>query len=752
LDYCSFNNKTIEVTPMVDFSKLIAHTKGQNGKDDFLIDHLKDVAVMARSSAEKFGCGAIAHCLGLLHDLGKINPLFQSYLKAMEENRSHPKVPHAIWGASFIYYLLWCKNQKDAWKEFALPLYGHHAGLQAHGLASQKFSRFLREKSSDLQSMISAWTELQQCFTTESPAFSVANNTHREMRIRMVFSALVDADYIATEKHFEPQKASNRGKWPDLPELWERFRQDQDKLLKKAEANPTKVNRIRREVYDSCLDAAKMKPGVFKLTVPTGGGKTRSGLAFALQHSIQNKNVFDRIIVALPYTSIIDQTASEYRKILEKEGECVIEHHSQIDVPDEKEEQSLKHMYYRLATENWDAPLIVTTTVQLFESLFTNKPGRARKLHNIAKSVLILDEVQTLPPQLLKPTLDVLRDLVDHYGVSLILSTATQPAFDNTPYLKPFQDIETKEIVPGYARHFKMLQRVNYEFLPEPLDWSELAEEIKNMSQVMVVLNTRKDALALIDAMGETPHIYHLSTLLCGRHRKDKLKEIRSRLVDVQPVRLISTQVVEAGVDIDFPVVYRALGPLDRIVQAAGRCNREWQDSKKLGQVVIFQPEEGGIPRGAYLIGKTEAQAMLQKYGPNELHNPEIFMEYFQRLFSDLSEKLDEKGIQDLRMDLNYPEVSKRYRIIPKNTVPVVVNYQDALSILNEWERDTSRRNWRRLQPYVVNIYRWQIEKFRDWLHPLQEDILFQWVGKYDDVRGISNEAVDPADLIVSNE
>jgi len=561
----------------------------------------------------------------------------------------------------------------------------------------------------------------------------------------------VDADYLATEQHFDSQKTINREGWSELPELWERFRKDQDELLKKAEANLTKVNCIRREVYDLCLATAKRKPGVFKLTVPTGGGKTRSGLAFALQHAIQNKNAFDRIIVALPYTSIIDQTAREYRKILEKDGECVLEHHSQVDVPDDNEQQDPKHLRYRLAAENWDAPLIVTTTVQFFESLFANKPGRARKLHNIAKSVIILDEVQTLPAQLLKPTLDVLRDLVDHYGVSLVLSTATQPAFDNTPYLKPFQDIEITEIVPEYARHFAALQRVNYEFQADPLDWPELAEEVNNLSQVLVVLNTRKDALALIAAMGETPHIYHLSTLLCGRHRKEKLKEIRSRLDDGQPVRLISTQVVEAGVDLDFPVVYRALGPLDRIVQAAGRCNREWRDSKKLGRVVIFQPEEGGIPRGAYLIGKTEAQDMLEKYGPKELHNPEIFMEYFQRLFSDLSEKLDEKGIQDLRMDLNYPEVAKRYRLIPNNTVPVVVNYQNALSILNEWERDTSRRNWRRLQPYVVNIYRWQIQEFSDWLHPLQEDTLFQWFGKYDDVGGISNEVVDPADLIVSN-
>jgi len=200
---------------MVDFSKLVAHTKGQDGKEDFLIDHLQDVAVMARSFAEMFNCGALAFWLGLLHDLGKTNPLFQSYLKAMEENRSHPKAPHAKWGAAFMYYLLWGKNQKDAWKEFALPVYGHHAGMEAHGLASQKFSQFLRDNPSARQSMVCAWTERQQRFTPESPSFSIANNTRREMRIRMVFSALVDADYIATEQHFEPHRASNRGKWPE---------------------------------------------------------------------------------------------------------------------------------------------------------------------------------------------------------------------------------------------------------------------------------------------------------------------------------------------------------------------------------------------------------------------------------------------------------------------------------------------------------------------------------------------------------
>ena len=728
---------------MVDFSTLIAHTKGHNGKEDLLINHLQQVSQKAQYFAKKFNTEALAQWLALLHDIGKINPLFQSYLKAMEENRSHTKVPHAIWGAAFMYYLLWGKNHNDVWKEFALPVYGHHAGLQAHGLASQRFSRFLEEDKSIVESMACAWAELKQRFTPESRSFTITNNTCREMRIRMVFSALVDADCLATEEHFEPQKAINRGEWPRLSELWERFQKDQDELLKKAEANFTKVNRIRSEVYDSCLDAAKRKPGVFKLTVPTGGGKTRGGLAFALQHAIQNKNIFGRIIVALPYTSIIDQTASEYRKILEKDGECVLEHHSQVDVPDDKEEQNPKHLRYRLATENWNAPVIVTTTVQFFESLFTNKPGRARKLHNIAKSVLILDEVQTLPPQLLKPTLDALRDLVDHYGVTLVLSTATQPAFDNTPYLKPFQNMEVKEIVPDYFQHFAALQRVNYEFRPDPLDWSELAEEINNLSQVMVVLNTRKDALALIDAMGERPHIYHLSTLLCARHRKDKLKEILSRLDDDKPVRLISTQVVEAGVDLDFPVVYRALGPLDRIVQAAGRCNREGKSDK--GQVVIFEPSEGRMPRGAYFAGFQKAKMMLDENDIKTLNEPQIFTEYFKRLYGDLD--LDESKIQVHREALNYPKVARLYRLITDITLPVVVRHGDYEKQLKNWKIHPSRKTWRQLQPFIVNVFEYEAGPF---IHDgIMEDLgngLYLWNGKYDEKIGAVAE-YDPADL-----
>lgn len=734
---------------MKKLSELLAHSKGHCDKKDLLLDHLVDVADKAKIFADCFGCGTLAYWLGIFHDLGKVNPDFQEYLKAMEEEREHPKVPHAVWGASLMYHYWWRTRHNDSWKEFCLPLLGHHVGLDAQSIASQKISSFLKEKPQALHTMGAMLGELSH-HLTESPAFHIPRETNREMRIRMVFSTLVDADYLLTEKHFTPKQTLIRSIWPSLAELWTRFVEDQEALLKKAHKNPTHVNQVRREVYESCLKAAIDKGGIFRLTVPTGGGKTRSGLAFALKHALHNE--LHRVIVALPYTSIIDQTASEYRAILEKDDQCVLEHHSQMEVPDEKEDQDPKHLRYRLASENWDAPLIVTTTVQLFESLFGNKPSRVRKVHNLAKSVIILDEVQTLPLQLLIPTLDGLRDLVDNYGVTIVLCTATQPAFDNTPYLKSFQGKEIREIVPDYPHHFSKLRRVNYCFRAEPTDWTELAEEVASYNQIMVILNTRKDALALIDALRGTPNLYHLSTLLCSQHRRKKLAEIRTRLVEGEPVRLISTQVVEAGVDVDFPVVYRAIGPLDRIIQAAGRCNREWRDPNRLGKVVIFSPKEGRMPTGAYCVGKAEAEAMLQKPGAeNMLHQPDIFIEYFQRLFADMSTKLDEKDIQSLRCDMNYPDVSEKYRLIPHETVPVVVKYEDSMTAFNKWQENPSQMRWRRLQPYLVNIYRWQIKVFEDWLYPVSENNLFLWTGKYDDLYGIATEAIDPADLIVTD-
>jgi CRISPR-associated endonuclease/helicase Cas3 len=451
---------------------------------------------------------------------------------------------------------------------------------------------------------------------------------------------------------------------------------------------------------------------------------------------------------ALPiYTSIIDQTAKEYRRIFG--AHAILEHHSQISVP-ANENQDAAYVSLRLASENWDAPLIVTTTVQLFESLFSNKPGRVRKLHNISRSVIVLDEVQTLPPELLTPTLDVLRELVERYGISVVFSTATQPTFEDSHYLKPFQGIQIHEIVPKeiYHGHFKKLERVEYYRKEKPISWQELADELSREKQVMVILNTRKDALSLIDALNDKEDLFHLSTLLCGMHRRLILREVKRRLKNGLPVRLISTQVVEAGVDIDFPVVYRAIGPFDRIVQAAGRCNREGKLSQEQrGRVVIFEPSEGRTPRGPYKTGLEKAKLLLMQYDISELHNPELYSIYFEKLFADVD--TDKKKIQAHREVLDYPKVNSEYRLIEQNTVPVLINCESATKRLKEWKYQPCRRTWQRLQPLLVNMFEYEVQKLKaeGWLEPISKGFYLSF-GMYDRLKGLVHAIYDPSDLI----
>lgn len=723
---------------------LRAHTDSAEGRRDDLGQHLADVANLAGVFASVFGQERVAKLLGELHDAGKALQPFQDYLDRLEAGSKEPTgPPHAIWGAALAYWVVYkIQGDLESWKELCLPIAGHHGGLAAAGGLSLRLEEFLKSQQAELNELAVALRDASVLPRLEREGLN-RRGTSREFFIRMLLSALADADFLATEEHFEPKKADARGNWTTLETLWSQFVVDQSRVLAKAANDRTAaaVNRIRAEVYGCCLDAAASTPGFFRLTVPTGGGKTRSGLAFGLVHAL--KHGLRRVVFAVPYTSITDQTAREYRTIFGDDS--VLEHHSQMDQPEGGESQSKKDVRQRLSTENWDAPIIVTTTVQLFESMFARHPSRIRKLHNLAKSVIVLDEVQTLPVELLETTLDGLRDLVYDYGCTVVLCSATQPAYERTPVLSRL-GIEPTEIVPQYPRHFKDLEsRVRYIPRTEPLGWADLAKEIRGEDQALVVLNTRRDAMALLDALGDARDVVHLSTLLCGAHRRSVLSDIELRLKG-GCVRAICTQVVEAGVDLDFPLVYRAMGPLDRIVQVAGRCNRHGTRPDQ-GRVIVFAPRDGAMPRGAYEAGTRVAERLLARDGLAGLYDPKLYTEYFELVFSNAD--LDARGIQAFRRALDYPETAEKFRFI-EPTVSAVVPYGEAEVKLRQWEIAPSRGAWRALQPFLVNLFSWQVPGFeRDGFLELLDTGMYRWLGGYDRIRGIVPGAVDPSDLII---
>lgn len=734
-----------------------AHTPKKNSTEwHSLKCHLSKVAKLAKEFGDKFNAGELAYYAGLWHDLGKYNPEFQEYLEQCDratklgEKPPRQKVPHAKYGA---------KLAAEKFQPLAAIIYGHHSGLPKNAdlnnslvkIEANTYQQILENASSESLDLEITSTKIEQQLV------SLATDEYSfELLLRILFSCLVDADYLDTETHFNTEQAEIRKENREredirIDRLWQTLEKSQQELLDKAEE--TKVNQVRLQVYDACLDAAKLKPGIFRLAVPTGGGKTRSGLAFALSHAVEHN--LERVIVAVPYTSIIEQTVKVYRDILGEDA--VLEHHSAIQ-PDRLNEEDARspQAIARLATQSWDAPLIVTTTVQLFESLFAHRPSKCRKLHNIVNSVIILDEVQTLPVSLLEPILNVLKDLGDRYNVSIVLCTATQPAFElNNPYLKGFFAGSVRNIIPTELaqEHFSILTRVNY-CLPETAwSWQDLTKDLqqRQASQALIILNTRKDALNALDAIADetnSHYLFHLSTLLCGQHRREVLEQVRDRLKNNQPCILVSTQVVEAGVDLDFPLVYRAIAPLDRIVQAAGRCNREGNLDK--GDVVIFNPQEGKVPPGEYKTSVNETTKLLKRENI-DLHDPNIFTEYFSCLYQDVD--TDKKEIQKYRQSFDYPEVAQRFKLIPDDTTPIVINYKNRASeIIKRIKRRGLRsQDLRALQPYLINLRDREFKQSEALREQIAEGV-WLWQGNYDEsLKGIAigKEPIlyDPADL-----
>ncbi|NLE05519.1 MAG: CRISPR-associated helicase Cas3', partial [Crenarchaeota archaeon] len=566
-------------------NQLIAHVKKKldNSWDypHWLVSHLKDTAEIAAEFAKKFKSENWGRLVGLAHDTGKSPKNWQSYLKTRSgfDEEAHiegksGKLDHSSPSAKLVEEIY----GKCIGRILSYCIAGHHTGLPDWypDEAGSQSALVNRLEYADTKEIPDSIKNMLKTEPKPNLPFQFKNPLSLSLWIRMLFSCIVDADFLDTEKYMNENNAALRGGYLGMEELLARFNAYIENKTKNAPK--TDVNAIRQTVLEDCRTAAVTNnTGIFSLNVPTGGGKTLSSLAFALEHAV--KYNLDRIIYVIPYTSIIEQNADIFRDALGNEQ--VIEHHSNIS----ENEYDVKS---RLSSENWDAPVIVTTSVQFFESLFSSKTSRCRKLHNIVNSIVILDEAQLIPSEFLKPILETLQVLSENYHVSVVISTATQPAFEERSNFKGFPKGSVREIVKNVPHLFKSLKRVNVECPSDwqtPDNWIQIAESVSTHNRVLCVVSDRKSCRELYKLMPEGT--FHLSALMCGQHRSDIISTIKQRLRSDQTVRVISTQIVEAGVDLDFPVVYRALAGLDSIAQAAGRCNREGILTEK-GKVIIF--------------------------------------------------------------------------------------------------------------------------------------------------------------------
>jgi len=700
----------------------LAHTENSEGKVQLLGTHLQKVGELAAKFAERFGGSDEARTAGLLHDLGKFRDAFQSYLR--KERTGGVDTHHAIYGAAGAY--------KRGWPCY-LAIGGHHAGLHdRYKLGGLIEKETVYKISDELPSLEAAFRQtvgpIPEHLTFPSFLEQECSPFSLELYIRMLFSCLVDADRLDTEAHCKGQSR-------DTIRLVDMVEALLDHIMSERESKSREgiVNEIRHTIFEQCITKANRPQGFFSLTVPTGGGKTLAGMAFALAHA--RKWNLDRVIVVIPYLSIIEQNAKTYRQVLDPKNQgIVVEHHSAVPVPDDKEPAESNVMDW--AAENWDAPVIVTTSVQFVETLFARSPTKSRKLHNVARSVVILDEVQTLPFHLLNPLLNIVKELKRNYGATFLFMTATQPAFRrNSLFLSEgFEQDEVLEITEETSRVFAILKRVDY-VREGTIDWPELASQMAHSAQVLTVVNVRKHAFELWEALshavavGNKNFVFHLSSAMCPEHRSTVLGEvknphertIRHCLQNGLPCRVVATQVVEAGVDLDFPLVFRAMGPLDSIVQAAGRCNREGKlvDSRNRhvpGRVVIFTPPNHSLPRGIYMTATQHTAGFIDRVSLDRLaKEPQHFGDYFSQLFqlADTDHaKGKEASIQEDREHLRFQEVSRKGKVIDNDGTPVVVPYARGKELIHGIRDRSSKslrtqfdyRDLRSLQRFMVNV------------------------------------------------
>ena len=709
---------------MEDKRKYYGHTKEDPvtkkvmPKTDWqlLLDHLQSVSRLAEERTGKFGAGKLGSIAGLVHDLGKYSVEFQNRLE-----RKSAKVDHATAGAQAVYK--WYGPMVGGALAYAVA--GHHGGLPDGAKGNEK-NLPGRLKKTDLPNYQAYTQELVLPELTEPDLSGIPRSKTKNMEafsraffIRMLFSCLVDADYLDTESFMTPDRAAARAETVSVATLLTRLNVQLDKLGERSREQPSPINAARQDILANCVAMAQQQsPGFFTLTVPTGGGKTYSSLAFGLNHAVKYEK--DRVIYVIPYTSIIEQNAQVFREALEDGRTAepvVLEHHSSFEYPDTSfEDWNPDEKAHRLASENWEAPVVVTTSVQFFESLFANKGSRCRKLHNMVNSVIVLDEAQMLPVEFLKPCLWALAELVLNYGVTVVLCTATQPA------VKPLipAGLSPTEIMPNPKELQQIFKRVTVEYSGAMTD-EQVAAAMADKQQVLTIVNTRRHARLLFDRLQQLmpEGNYHLSARMCPVHRRQVLDAIREALKLGKPCRVVSTQLIEAGVDVDFPAVFRAAAGLDSIAQAAGRCNREGRRPEG-GRVIVFDPEKHGMPSKGRFIEVADIARSAMRWAARskeDIQSPAAMAYYFGEFFSVEKDNLDAEGIIQMldagKRDLAFPfpEIAEKFQLIDSATFPVVVPWDArAEELMAEAEyHPLPASRARSLQPYVVQIYQHEL-------------------------------------------
>ncbi len=694
-----------------------AHSTEDKDRADWqgLADHSHAVADMAARFAAPLGLERAARLAGLLHDLGKYTPAFQRRLAGSKED-----APHSIAGAAIVRELVGKGSSSDRLmaEVIVYAIAGHHAGLpDLLGVAGSLTDRLKDFAPSTLDPV---WKgEILPDVTRLAPDFLRAGGmANMEFRLallgRMLFSCLVDADYKDTEAFYNRVGGPTPDRdWPALGEILPRLIARLDGHMAGKANRDTEVNRLRGDILAHVRGRAAEPTGLFTLTVPTGGGKTLASLAFALDHA--RVHGLTRIIYAIPFTSIIDQTADIFRNVLG--DDVVLEHHSAIE--EETSEQRTTRDKLRLAMEDWAAPIVVTTNVQLFESLFASRTGRCRKLHNIARSVIVLDEAQTLPRHLMIPCVRAIDELARSYGCSIVLCTATQPAFDARRFPKPEPKkpqplalpLEGRELAPDPDDLARRLKRVRLAFAGE-MSNADLIGALVAEPQALVIVNSRKHALDLFKEAREAglEGLVHLTTRQVAAHRREILAGVRTRLKDGSPCRVIATSLIEAGVDVDFPRVWRAEAGLDQIAQAAGRCNREGARDVAASLVTVFKAPDYPPPmeiRG--LIG--DLTRMAAKH--DDLLSPAAIADYFGEMYWRLDDRLDRAKIMEMftisaqGTSFAYRSAAEAFRMIESGMAPViVVRDERAQKAVDKLAVETISHGSiaRELQSYIVQV------------------------------------------------